>query len=879
VVLLQIASTVAATYWWMALPQGLASGFALLYLTATVLSAITAGGILFRSLLQPRRPPSAEVESWMRTEADALEQVVGGGNGFENIRLYRGSANGAEVEAIRTPEGAGIRVGEGLPDKLQRFSNHFSGGPRRVRTLIRFMLLHELGHLLNGDHLAYQFARAVLLAQLWVLAPVLVLQPLAVVTAIRGARPEELAAIGGMGLLLGATTMTVFFQRIIATRFASARERLADWRATVTLASAERTRLLHVPLDDSSFLEKALSALRPRPMSPILAALLTLAWPQSERIDARVRQLIAGHSKGRHEPLLWSGLAGANVGTLVVLAISLAGPLAGAWGKDAAQAAVVGIAVVLATLPAAILVGRADPTDPFSNESTSWERRIVTTCGYLLAHVVVVIAGYFVLLAVPPLSPLQYTTAGTVILVVTLLVAVSAFIVGTMVDFGPAALHRRGELQMQAIPFVLGLVAFIPLSRLLSQVIAVELEYPLSALFLPGLTVFFIGCFAMQSKYALVRRLSPLGADRISDFVRVRVLAADLMADSNDIRRRPLFIRLTLIWTSQFAIGLIIVTVTAVLFSIVAPGRGVTMTLSLGFATFLSLPFWPTKTKKKSTAPTRIDNNMDALLALFQSRCTGPLKQLLDRLKPSIAGDLRNTSLRSPDGQPDVDDLRRAARRMELAKAIGAADITAAWIADARDILRRHVADGVVRAWRGGPPSAYWTAWAARLAAAAGDAATARSLAHSAAQLLPARCNNVQGILVAATVARLTDEPPPALRSANLRQLLRSTDSLSDVAAIASSIGSDGIALLRQTVRSRLWTTLHANSRRQLLVVLDILDAGKQLGEGETPLWSAAEERLCDPLIEEDETLLRRLGATGSRSPSAPPIPAARLLR
>src|SRR3954451_8997523 len=256
-VLLQVATAVATVYWWMSLPTGLAAGFALLYLTATTLSTITAGAVLFRSVLRPQRPPSAGVDAVLQPEVNVLEQVVCGTRGIGPISLYRGSANGTEVEAIKTPDGAGILVGGGLPEKLAHFRRHSAGGPPRVGTLIRFMLLHELGHLLNGDHLAYQFARAVMLAQLWYLVPLLAWQPLVVTAAIRGARREELAAIGGMGLLLLTTTIIVLFQRIIASGFASARERLADWRATITLTSDDHARLLHAPADDSPFLEKA----------------------------------------------------------------------------------------------------------------------------------------------------------------------------------------------------------------------------------------------------------------------------------------------------------------------------------------------------------------------------------------------------------------------------------------------------------------------------------------------------------------------------------------------------------------------------------------------------------------------------------------------
>lgn len=873
--LLQLATAIATIYWWMLLPSGLTGEFALLYLIASTLSLLTAGIIFFHSLLRPRRTPSAALDSWLKGEVDALRQLVCGGSGMKNVRLYRGTSTGTEVEAIRTPDGAGIRIGEGLPKKLAEFERHYSGGARRVRALIRFMLLHELGHLINGDHIAYQFARAALLSQLWYLIPLLALLPFLLCIAIWGAPRSEWDALAGLVILLGITTTMVFFQRVIAKRFATARERLADWRATITLAAADRARLLETPPDDCPFLEKAFCALQGRRMPSALAALLTLTWPQAERIDVRVGQLIAGHSQGKHQPWVWSALAGANVGALVVLAISLAGSLANAWAGRTGKDVVLLLAVILATLPAAILVGRADPTDPFSGESSSWGRRVGAGGVYLLAHTAAVTTGYFALYAVPSVSPLQYATAGDVVVLVILMVAGSAFLMGTIIDLGPVTLGVRGELQMRALPFLLGIFVIIPLNLLFASIIGSELKGPYAVLFLPSVTIFFLSTVALQSNYRLIRRLAPLGAHRSSgDVVRVRVLTTDVAADLRDLRRRSLFLRLTFIWTTQMAIGFTVVAIAVLrLLSSASPDEAMAAIFGLGVVMLVVLPFLSAITNP-TTPRKRTEQHIDTLHTLFQSQCEGPLRPLLGKLKPSVVEDLRHTPLRDPGRKPSAEDLRRAAQKLELANAVGAT-VTTSWSEEAGSILQELVTDDVVRSWLGGPPSAYCTAWAARLAAASGDPSSARALAKSAERLLPVHCDSVYAIFVAATAVRL-GVTVPALQSAGMHRLLRVTDCLSDLAIIAPAIGSEAVAVLRQTVRSRLWTTLHENSRRQLFVALDIIDAGNRLGEGGTSLWNAAEERLCDLLTADDELLLRRLS---SRSPSAHPTSAVQALR
>ncbi|HEX7152274.1 MAG TPA: hypothetical protein VF618_12370 [Thermoanaerobaculia bacterium] len=467
--LLQIASAVAALYWWLVLPAGLAAGLALVYLIAAALAVITTCGVFSRGVLRRRRPASSDVVSWMQAEVDALEPLVRGGHGINAIHLYRGSANGTEVEAFQTPDGAGIRVGGGLPKKLSQFKRHSSGGSDRVRTLIRFMVLHELGHLLNGDHLAYQLTRATLLAQLWYLAPLAGFGVVAVAVMTGGAHPEEVGAIIGMGLLLFSTTMIVSFQRTIASDFASARERLADWRATITLTNAETERLLHAAPDDCSFLEKALSALKPPPMMPALTALLTLTWPQAGPIGARVRELITGEFQGRHRPFLWSALAGLNMGGLVVLTVSLSAPLVHSWGKRAVEHAALATSMVLVTVSSAMLIGRADPTDPVNNGHRLWDRLVAAAATYAACYVSSVISGYLFLHAAPPLRPLQHVPSGAVVVIPMIFMGGMTFMVGVATDRGPAWLRLRGDLTMNVVPFLLGLSVFFPLSLLLES--------------------------------------------------------------------------------------------------------------------------------------------------------------------------------------------------------------------------------------------------------------------------------------------------------------------------------------------------------------------------------------------------------------------------
>lgn len=328
---------------------------------------------------------------------------------------------------------------------------------------------------------------------------------------------------------------------------------------------------------------------------------------------------------------------------------------------------------------------------------------------------------------------------------------------------------------------------------------------------LPTFAVFTLGCVALRSKQKLFRRLLPLGVDRSGDVTTARILTTDARVDLNDIRRHALFVRLTFTWASQFAIAFGAVAATIAL---LLPFNSADETMaSAFFGSFLALiavALWP---KSKPPTSPALERNLNMLLPLFQCRCAGPLKTLQKSVKPFIAAKLRNAPLLDPDGPRDVEDLRRATERLELARAVTAWDVVAMWTPAAQSALREHVADGVVRLWSGAQPSPYWMAWAARLAAAIGEEAMARSLAECAANNLPARWDQVRGVVIASTAARLagTEVTRKVMHSMTIRRLLRATDSLSDLAAFAPFVEGDALITLQHTARSRLWLELHAN--------------------------------------------------------------------
>lgn len=92
-----------------------------------------------------------------------------------------------EIDAVLT--GSGPRIGVTVPSRgrvVVRFDEsvvrwierHRRRSDTTIGSFIRFAVLHELGHILNGDHRTFRFARSVLIAHLWWLLS-LVTAPLA----------------------------------------------------------------------------------------------------------------------------------------------------------------------------------------------------------------------------------------------------------------------------------------------------------------------------------------------------------------------------------------------------------------------------------------------------------------------------------------------------------------------------------------------------------------------------------------------------------------------------------------------------------------------------------------------------------------------------
>ena len=218
-----------------ALAIGIRDGSLVLFCTAAATVAITLIAMLRQSAgsVSDRGVPQA-----LELVVDDLKQLLGGAPRLGMVSLdavvVGGDGPGIGV-AVGRKGRVIVRVRRDVTEWLERHRQAGGAGAELVASFARFTVLHELAHVLNGDHHTFRFVRSVLIAQIVWLA---------------GAAAAAVSLVLDRGTfvrpLVVATSILVVFlaQSLIARRFIAERERLADWRAMQTLSPADASRAI-----------------------------------------------------------------------------------------------------------------------------------------------------------------------------------------------------------------------------------------------------------------------------------------------------------------------------------------------------------------------------------------------------------------------------------------------------------------------------------------------------------------------------------------------------------------------------------------------------------------------------------------------------------
>ena len=303
-----------------AIAIGIRDGSLVLLCTATATVAIALISMLRQNAASV--PDHAAPQS-LKLVVDDLKQLLGGAPrlGMASLDVVVVGGDGPGIGVAPAQKGRlVVRVRRDVAVWIERHRQAGGAGAELAASLARFIVLHELAHVLNGDHRTFRFVRSVLVAQIVWLA---------------GAAAAALSLFLDRGTsvrpLVVATSIIVVFitQSLIARQFIAERERLADWRAMQTLSPADAARLLERrgrrrALSNPTELEKLMTDLKvhapARDGGGLLWRLIGLVWPEGDDIHQRSER-VCNRAGDAPQPVLWAALTGMQCAFLSMSAV------------------------------------------------------------------------------------------------------------------------------------------------------------------------------------------------------------------------------------------------------------------------------------------------------------------------------------------------------------------------------------------------------------------------------------------------------------------------------------------------------------------------------------------------------------------------------
>jgi hypothetical protein len=248
---------------------------------------------------------------------DEIQQILGRARrtGIESVSamIIAGSVPWIGVSVPRRGHIV-VCVREDLLSWLERHRGPNGAGDAAAGSLLRFTFLHELGHVLNGDHLTYRFVRSVLVAHLWWVAAA----ASACVMLLSGGASARDALVACLCLL-----PPFLAQCLLARRFLAEREEDADLRAMQTLDPADVALLTRRKPErwGPTLLERLMTDLHVqtplgRPAIQPLSRAVQWIWPETGRIRERSELVVGGYGGRVAEPHRWAAWMGMQCGLL-----------------------------------------------------------------------------------------------------------------------------------------------------------------------------------------------------------------------------------------------------------------------------------------------------------------------------------------------------------------------------------------------------------------------------------------------------------------------------------------------------------------------------------------------------------------------------------
>jgi len=756
-----------------------------------------------------------------------------------------------------------VRVHESVVRWIERHRNRGGAGAATIGSFIRFAVLHELGHILNGDHRTYRFARSVLIAHLWWLLS-LVTTPL---------------ARGNAWMIVWATVfvaLLVTAQSLIARRFIAEREQLADWRAIQSLSMADASRLLRRNgillggLSAPTEIEKLMIDLKAEPGQSrgvsSFGRILTILWPETASIRQRVEALSGDRAGAPARPVRWAGLTGLQCGvlaTLVAMGIFL---VVGRMPNEMDLWTLIGAMVWIGGPAGAYCVMRTDPARLSVSGASRRRTKVKTTVMFVLTFVAGVVA-------MDRLARTLRITGWVSGLVLAVAIVMAVFVIGGCAWFA-GVVHGSsggGELRVAPREWWVGkvsvlaalVIVLIPLNVAVSHWLGLGgfFEWGWIAILFCSFGAYTLCTGMGRSSHPFVRALAPVAMlDTPAPIYGFRFFWWEFFLD---ITRTSLARAGAIVLASQAAaLSLFVVAFAFAMRAVVrlADFRATFIAFFfLGFALFSLIILIP---DRAMTVPRHVlglidRSRLELFLALLKSAPQAD-PAAGERIRKALALWLTTDRMGMPLLLPERRKLWKLSPLLTLiriARAAGAGEVPDRMRGPIEAALNDTLTDDAVSAAPGQPPSLFYSTLAASIVDEAGladrfpfERMVGRIGSMLAEQLAGKNVNVVADIVAATHLLEAHGRPIPDTATIS-RFVQRSTllskpmrhQSLVELCELADLLGdTQERERLAPIVRSRLWEILQLNPRKEVLALLDCYLAAVRVGERESKLVSAA---------------------------------------
>lgn len=808
---------------------------------------------------------------------DTIEGIVG------EIRQILGGAHRTGIESVTTVIVAGsvpwigvnvprpghivVRVREDLLPWLDFHRGRNGAGDAAAGSLLRFTFLHELGHILNGDHLTYRFVRSVLVAHLWWFAA--------------AAAACVMLPVGGTSVrdaLVDSFCLAPPFlaQCLLARRFLAAREEDADLRAMQTLDPADASLLKSRKPEPSgpTLLERLMTDLQvrnplARPAIRPLSRPIRWIWPEAGRIRERSELVVDGRGGRAVEPHRWAAWMGVQCGLLSVSVLA---------GFGAALPVALIVMALICSMGATYCGMRVDPALVRLHDiRKAPARRTVGVIFYLSFS-----ASALLLNLLPAFSgSLSYPLFSLAVAVSAPQVFFGTFAAAAVAARGPddAARALRHPVLRAGPSILISLAIIVGCSMAAAWSLGVAWQGPAILTFVAVTT----SIVSSRSTNATVRGIAPIAMlDSPGNTYAIRIFWREIHFDravTPDIRIGVIGLATYTSIALFFACG---AALAAKVISLLASDEVVFRSLllmSIALSVLLSLI-----PKRDRTTARLFDlehvQMFELLLAATRTARPVTAEKLSEALALWVRSDpaLPDAVLPEP---PSIWKLESLLPLIRIARAVGEEETLARWREPIVHALRRITSGGAVSLKGRRRPSLGYTVLAAlvvdeaKLAPQIPMEPMLDSMARQLEQWLNGRIGAAAGTVASACrLLAAHGRPHPGPDRIRMRSLMAVESLLSgpilrksvDEIAAYTALLQDAEVQDRLTgiVRSRLWETLQMNPDNDVPLLLDTYLAAVSLGEKDSPRLAAAEaaiERIAEHMVEELTRLCRKAAA------------------